>query len=116
MPTVIHIFIAPETHAAHMVWLLLSMALFLPVPYLYDTKPWFKFRLKVIGRKLHREQIFYPQFCIYYLWLTFMSFLMIPLSMARPCSVTNAVLGAKLMIPLSGLLGLDWKVKRISGI
>ena len=49
MPTVIHIFIAPETHAAHMMWLLLSMALLLPVPYLYDTKPWFKFRLKVIG-------------------------------------------------------------------
>lgn len=51
MPTVIHIFIAPETHAAHMMWLLLSMALLLPVPYLYDTKPWFKFRLKVIGRE-----------------------------------------------------------------
>ena len=51
-----------------------------------------------------------PQFCVYYLWLTFMSFLMIPLSLVRPCSVTNTVLGAKLMIPLSGLLGLDWEV------
>ena len=37
---------------------------------------------------------------------------MIPLSLARPCSVANAVLGAKLMIPLSGLLGLDWEVIR----
>ena len=94
-------------------WLLFGMALFLPVPYLYDTKPWFKFRLKVIGRKenSYMESIFFLQFCVYYLWLTFMSFLMIPLSLARPCSVTNAVLGAKLMIPLSGLLGLDWKVK-----
>ena len=55
-----------------------------------------------------------PQFCVYYLWLTFMSFLMIPLSLARPCSVSNAVLGAKLMIPLSGLLGLDWEVTRIT--
>ena len=52
-----------------------------------------------------------PQFCVYYLWLTFMSFLMIPLSLARPCCVTNAVLGAKLMVPLSALLGLDWKVQ-----
>ena len=52
-----------------------------------------------------------PQFCVYYLWLTFMSFLMIPLSLARPCCVTNAVLGAKLMIPLSALLGLDWTVQ-----
>ena len=52
-----------------------------------------------------------PQFCVYYLWLTFMSFLMIPLSLARPCCVTNAVLGAKLMVPLSALLGLDWTVQ-----
>jgi len=36
---------------------------------------------------------------------------MIPLSLARPCCVTNAVLGAKLMIPLSALLGLDWTVR-----
>jgi len=36
---------------------------------------------------------------------------MIPLSLARPCCVTNAVLGAKLMVPLSALLGLDWKVR-----
>jgi len=79
-----------------MMWLLVGMTLFLPVPYLYDTRPWFKFRLK---------------FCVYYLWLTFMSFLMIPLSLARPCCVTNAVLGAKLMVPLSALLGLDWKVR-----
>jgi len=36
---------------------------------------------------------------------------MIPLSLARPCCVTNAVLGAKLMVPLSALLGLDWTVR-----
>jgi lysophosphatidate acyltransferase len=89
------IYFAPEK-SSRMMWLLLGMVLFLPVPYLYDTQPWFKFRFK---------------FCVYYLWLTFMSFLMIPLSLARPCSVANAVLGAKLMIPLSGLLGLDWEVR-----
>ena len=51
MPTVIYIFIAPEARATRKMWLLFGMALFLPVPYLYDTKPWFKFRLKVIGRE-----------------------------------------------------------------
>lgn len=76
--------------------LLVLGVLFLPVPFLYDTQPWFKFRVK---------------FCVYYLWLTFMSFLMIPLSLLRPGSVENARLGSMLMVPLSTLLGLDWEVE-----
>ena len=66
---------------------------------------------RTIWMEMSASKVSFPQFCVYYLWLTFMSFLMIPLSLARPCSVTNAVLGAKLMIPLSSLLGLDWKVE-----
>ena len=68
---------------------------------------------RTIWMEMSASKVSFPQFCVYYLWLTFMSFLMIPLSLARPCSVTNAVLGAKLMIPLSSLLGLDWKVESI---
>ena len=66
---------------------------------------------RTIWMEMSASKVSFRQFCVYYLWLTFMSFLMIPLSLARPCSVTNAVLGAKLMIPLSSLLGLDWKVE-----
>ena len=48
-----------------MMWLLLGMALFLPVPYLYDTKPWFKFRLKVIGREfIHGINFLSPVLCL----------------------------------------------------
>ena len=39
--------IFPEIPPSLMMWLLVGMTLFLPVPYLYDTRPWFKFRLKV---------------------------------------------------------------------
>ena len=46
MQAVIYLFLS-ETHPVVVMWLILSMTLFLPVPYLYDTKPWFKFRLKV---------------------------------------------------------------------
>ena len=46
MLAVIYLFLS-ETHPVVVMWLILSMTLFLPVPYLYDTKPWFKFRLKV---------------------------------------------------------------------
>lgn len=74
---------------------LLAVA-FLPVPYLYDYWPMFRFRLK---------------FGLYYGWLTLASFVMIPLSLLRPGSVVNARLGSALMRPLSSLLGLGWVVE-----
>lgn len=70
--------------------------LYLPLPYLYETRPWFKFRVK---------------FAAYYLWLTSMSLVMIPLSLLRPGSVDNARLGSLLMNPLSKVLDLDWQVE-----
>eukprot|EP00092_Neocalanus_flemingeri_P023329 GFUD01025293.1.p1 GENE.GFUD01025293.1~~GFUD01025293.1.p1 ORF type:complete len:259 (-),score=82.31 GFUD01025293.1:164-940(-) len=70
--------------------------LLLPIPYLYDNFPQFRFRLK---------------FSVYYLWLTLASFFMIPLSLLRPGSVVNARLGSALMRPLSTLLGLGWEVE-----
>jgi len=70
--------------------------IFLPIPYLYDYCPQFRFRLK---------------FAVYYLWLTLASLLMIPLSLLRPGSVENARLGSALMRPLSSLLGLGWEVE-----
>eukprot|EP00092_Neocalanus_flemingeri_P102864 GFUD01131582.1.p1 GENE.GFUD01131582.1~~GFUD01131582.1.p1 ORF type:complete len:167 (-),score=44.04 GFUD01131582.1:31-531(-) len=70
--------------------------LLLPIPYLYDNLPQFRFRLK---------------FSVYYLWLTLASFFMIPLSLLRPGSVVNARLGSALMRPLSTLLGLGWEVE-----
>ena len=51
------------------------------------------------------------QFAAYYLWLTSMSLVMIPLSLLRPGSVDNARLGSLLMLPLSKVLQLDWKVE-----
>ena len=51
------------------------------------------------------------QFAAYYLWLTSMSLVMIPLSLLRPGSVENARLGSLLMLPLSKVLELDWKVE-----
>jgi len=74
-------------------WLMLICSLI--TPYLYDYYPKFRCKLK---------------FVLYYLWLTMASFLMIPLSLARPGSVENARLGSALMRPLSSLLGLWWEV------
>ena len=51
------------------------------------------------------------QFAAYYLWLTSMSLVMIPLSLLRPGSVENARLGSLLMLPLSRVLQLDWQVE-----
>ena len=51
------------------------------------------------------------QFAAYYLWLTSMSLVMIPLSLLRPGSVDNARLGSLLMNPLSKVLDLDWQVE-----
>jgi len=76
-------------------------AVLLPLPYLYDTTPWLKYRTK---------------FVVYYLWLTAMSFVMIPVSLLRPGRVDNARVGALLMVPLSPLLGLEWVVEGEVGL
>ena len=75
-----------------MIWL---MAVALPLPGLYDYCPVFRYWLK---------------FGVFYSWLMFSSLLMIPLSLLRPGSVENARLGAKLMRPVSALMGIDWTI------
>ena len=76
-------------------------AVLLPLPYLYHTTPWLKYRTK---------------FVVYYLWLTAMSFVMIPVSLLRPGRVDNARVGALLMLPLSPLLGIEWRVEGEVGL
>ena len=50
------IYFAPEK-SSRMMWLLLGMVLFLPVPYLYDTQPWFKFRFKVGRTDMYKSNV-----------------------------------------------------------
>ena len=76
-----------------LVWLIVFI---IPLPGLYDYCPKFKFWLK---------------FSVYYIWLMLASLIMIPLSITRPGSVDNARLGAKLMTPMSRVLGLSWSLQ-----
>ena len=78
--------------AMSFVWV---MAVALPLPGLYDCCPVFRYWFK---------------FGVFYCWLMFSSLLMIPLSLLRPGSVENARLGAKLMRPVSALMGIDWTI------
>lgn len=73
-------------------WILLIV----PLPGLYDYCP--KFRCWV-------------KFSVYYVWLMLASLVMIPLSLARPGSVDNARIGAKLMKPMNSLLGISWSLR-----
>jgi len=75
------------------VWLIL---LIIPLPGLYDYCPKFKYWVK---------------FAVYYFWLMSASLIMIPLSLIRPGSVENARMGAKMMNPLSRLLGIRWSLQ-----
>jgi len=75
-----------------LIWL---MAVALPLPGLYDFCPGFRY---------------YFKFGLFYGWLMFSSLLMIPLSLTRPGSVENARLGARLMRPVSALMGIDWTI------
>ena len=44
-------------------------------------------------------------------WLMFASLLLIPLSLLRPGAVENARAGARLMQPVSAVLGIKWTVR-----
>ena len=76
-----------------LVWILLAVV---PLPGLYDYCPRFRYWLK---------------FSLYYLWLMLASLLIIPLSLTRPGSVDNARLGARMMNPLTKILGIHWKLR-----
>ena len=76
-----------------LVWLLVIVV---PLPGLYDYCPRFRYWLK---------------FSVYYLWLMLASLLIIPLSLTRPGSVENARLGARMMNPLTSLLGIRWRLR-----
>ena len=78
---------------AMLVWILLAVV---PLPGLYDYCPRFRYWLK---------------FSLYYLWLMLASLLIIPLSLTRPGSVDNARLGARMMNPLTKILGIHWKLR-----
>jgi len=73
-------------------WILLIV----PLPGLYDYCPRFRCWVK---------------FSVYYIWLMLASLVMIPLSLARPGSVDNARIGAKLMKPMNSLLGISWSLR-----
>ena len=76
-----------------LIWLLVIVV---PLPGLYDYCPRFRYWLK---------------FSLYYLWLMGASLLIIPLSLTRPGSVENARLGARMMNPLTRILGIQWRIK-----
>ena len=76
-----------------LVWLLVIVV---PLPGLYDYCPRFRYWLK---------------FSVYYLWLMLASLLIIPVSLTRPGSVENARLGARMMNPLTSLLGIRWRLR-----
>jgi len=76
-----------------LIWLLVIVV---PLPGLYDYCPRFRYWLK---------------FSLYYFWLMGASLLIIPLSLTRPGSVENARLGARMMNPLTRMLGIQWRLK-----
>ena len=79
-------------------WIILFV---IPLPGLYEYCPKFKYWLK---------------FTVYYIWLMAASLLMIPLSLLNPGSVDNARLGARLMCPLTRLLGISWRLRGEVGL
>jgi len=69
--------------------------IFFTILLLYDNFPRFQFWFKVVFG---------------FGWLMFASLLLIPLSLLRPGAVENAKAGARLMQPVSAVLGIKWTV------